>query len=108
SGLLLLGIASALGAVAQSAGALMVLRAIEGLGFLLASMPAPGLIRRLVEPARVNSALGMWGAYMPVGTAIALLCGPPVMHAVDWRGWWLLLAGVAGVMAGVLWLALPA
>jgi len=107
SGLLLLGIASALGAVAQSAGALMVLRAIEGLGFLLASMPAPGLIRRLVEPARVNSALGMWGAYMPVGTAIALLCGPPVMHAVDWRGWWLLLALVAFAMAAVLWTALP-
>jgi MFS family permease len=107
-GLLLLGVASALGAFARSPQALMVLRSIEGLGFLLASMPAPGLIRRLVAPERINAALGMWGAYMPVGTAIALLCGPPVMHAIGWRGWWLLLAGIALAMSVLLWSSLPA
>lgn len=107
-GLLLLGIASALGALARSPHALMILRAIEGLGFLLASMPAPGLMRRLVAPSRINAALGMWGAYMPVGTAIALLFGPPVMRAIDWRGWWLLLAGISLVMSALLWSLLPA
>lgn len=107
AGLLLLAAGSALGAFAQSAGALMFLRAVEGLGFLLASMPAPGLIRRLVKPQRVSAALGMWGAYVPVGTAIALLCGPTVMHVVEWRGLWLLLALVALFMAATLWVLLP-
>jgi MFS family permease len=107
AGLLLLAAGSALGAFAQSAGALMVLRAVEGLGFLLASMPAPGLIRRLVSSDRVSAALGMWGAYVPVGTAIALLCGPPVIHVVAWRGLWLLLALVALAMAIVLGVSLP-
>lgn len=107
AGLLLLAVASAVGAFARTPHALMFLRAIEGLGFLLASMPAPALIRRLVAPGRVNAALGMWGAYMPVGTAIALLCGPPVMHVVDWRGWWLVLAAIALLMAGLLWGLLP-
>lgn len=107
TGLMLLAAASALGMAAQSAGALMMLRAIEGFGFLLASMPAPGLIRRLVAPTRMNAALGLWGAYMPVGTAIALLCGPPVMHLVGWRGWWVLLAIIACAMAIVLWKSLP-
>jgi predicted MFS family arabinose efflux permease len=86
---------------------LMVLRALEGFGFLLASMPAPSLIRRLVAPARVNAALGLWGAYMPLGTAIALLAGPPAMQLLGWRGWWWVLAAIAGVMAAVLWRLVP-
>lgn len=106
-GLGLLAGASALGALAQSASMLMVLRALEGLGFLLASMPAPSLIRRLVDPGRVNAALGMWGAYMPLGTAIALLAGPPAMDWIGWRGWWLLLAAIAAAAAAVLWYSLP-
>jgi cyanate permease len=108
AGLLLLALASALGAFAESAAMLMFLRALEGLGFLLASMPAPSLIRRLVTPRRVSAMLGVWGAYMPVGTALALLCGPPVMSLVTWRGWWALLAAVAFVMAMTLWMFVPA
>jgi MFS transporter, CP family, cyanate transporter len=108
AGLVLLAIASALGATAESAAMLMSLRAVEGFGFLLASMPAPSLIRRLVAPGRVHATLGLWGAYMPVGTAIALLCGAPVMQAVSWRGWWALLAAIALAMAAVLWIGLPA
>ena len=108
SGLVLLAAASALGALAQGAAMLMALRALEGLGFLLASMPAPGLIRRLVDARHVNSALGWWGAYMPLGTAIALLAGPPVMDAIGWRGWWLVLSAIAAVMAAVRWVGLPA
>jgi MFS transporter, CP family, cyanate transporter len=108
AGLLLLALASALGAFADSAATLMLLRALEGLGFLLASMPAPSLIRRLVAPGRVNAMLGVWGAYMPVGTALALLCGPPAMGLVGWRGWWVLLAAIAFVMAIMLWVLVPA
>jgi predicted MFS family arabinose efflux permease len=104
TGLLLLAAASALGAFAQSAEALMLLRGIEGLGFLLASMPAPSLIRRLVAPERVNAALGWWGAYMPVGTAVALLFGPPAMEWIGWRGWWVVLAAMAAAMAILLWI----
>ena len=107
-GLALLALASALGSGAHDAAQLMVLRAIEGLGFLLASMPAPGLIRRLVAPARVNAALGLWGAYMPLGTALALLAGAPVMNAIGWRGWWALLALIAAVAAFAIVRLLPA
>ena len=77
---------------ATSAEALLALRALEGVGFLLASLPAPGLIRRLVEPARLTGMLGLWGAYMPFGTAVALLSGPPSDRGAGWPGWWWLLA----------------
>jgi CP family cyanate transporter-like MFS transporter len=108
AGLAILSIASALGGFAQSPSMLMVLRAAEGLGFLLASMPAPSLIRRLVQPSRVSAALGLWGAYMPFGTALALLCGAPVMYVVGWQGWWWLLAAISAAMAVWLWIAIPA
>ena len=35
--------------------------------------------------------LGLWGAYMPFGSAVGLLCGPLVMAWVGWQGWWWLM-----------------
>jgi len=107
TGLAVLCVASALGATATSAPALMVLRAIEGLGFLLASMPAPSLIRLLVKPERMSRMLGLWGAYMPFGTACALLAGPLLIASIGWQGWWLVLSAISAVMGMWLWIALP-
>src|SRR5690606_33984889 len=76
-------------------------------GFLLACMPAPALIRRLVPRQHLNAMLGVWGAYMPFGTALALLGGPAWMALGGWEGWWWLLAGVSGVMAVWIAIALP-
>lgn len=103
AGLAILSAASGLGGLADEVSTLMLLRAVEGFGFLLASMPAPGLIRRLVAPARMNRMLGLWGAYMPFGTAVALAAGPLVIAVSGWPGWWWLLAAVSATMA--LWLA---
>lgn len=94
-GLLLLSLAGAAGGGARDAGALLAWRALEGLGFLLAAMPAPGLIRRLVAERDLGPALGWWGAYMPLGTALALVGGPLAMQAIGWSGWWWLLALVS-------------
>ncbi|MES2787524.1 MAG: MFS transporter [Pseudomonadota bacterium] len=107
-GLAIVSIASFLGAGATDTSRLMVLRAAEGFGFLLASMPAPGLIRRLVSPSRTTLSMGLWGAYMPLGTALALLCGPLAIAWIGWQGWWVLLAAISAVMCLWLWLVLPA
>lgn len=101
-GLATLTVASTAGGLATSAAALMVLRAVEGFGFLLVVLPAPGLVRRLVAPQRVAAMLGVWGAYMPLATALALLLGPLCIGAIGWRGWWWSLAAVTAAMA--LWL----
>lgn len=107
TGLLVLAFASLLGGWADTAGSLMLLRAVEGMGFLLASMPAPSLIRRVTGPARVDAALGLWGAYMPFGTAVALVAGPFAMSVLGWRGWWALLACLSAAMALWLWRRVP-
>ena len=108
AGLVLLSAASLAGGTATTAQALLALRALEGMGFLLASLPAPGLIRRLVPAARLPGMLGLWGAYMPFGTATALLVGPAFIAASGWPGWWWLLAALSGAMAVALWWLVPA
>ena len=52
--------------------------------------------------------MGLWGAYMPLATALALLFGPLAIAAIGWRGWWWALAALSAAMA--LWLrhAVPA
>ncbi|MDP3700180.1 MAG: MFS transporter [Hylemonella sp.] len=107
SGLFLLSLASLLGGWAQDVYTLLALRAVEGLGFLLVSMPAPSLIRHLVQPQRMSAMLGLWGAYMPLGTAVALLCGPLVIALSAWQAWWWGLATVTLGLAWWVWRVVP-
>jgi MFS family permease len=103
-GLLVLAGASAGGAWAGQAAALLVWRAVEGLGFLLVSVAAPALIRSLVPPQRLSLSMGLWGTYMPAGTALALLLGPLATDGAGWRAWWVALALLAAAAAaGAAW-----
>lgn len=107
AGLTLLGASSLAGAAATHPGPLLAWRALEGLGFLLVVLPAPSLIRALVSARRMHIMLGMWGTYMPLGAALALLCGPAVLGAAGWQGWWLTLGVLTLLMAVWLRAAVP-
>lgn len=102
-GLAVQAAASALGGASQHVALLLVLRAVEGFGFLLVVLPAPGLVRALVPPERMSLMLGLWGAYMPLATAGALLVGPLWIEHFSWRSWWWLMAGAS--LAAAVWLA---
>ena len=106
-GLVLLAIVSAAGGLANGVSALLLLRAAEGFGFLLVVLPAPGRVRSLVEPQRASAMMGVWGAYMPLAAAVALLLGPLAIAAIGWRGWWWALAALSGAMALWLRVAVP-
>ena len=106
-GLTILAAAGALGGLARHPAELMILRAVEGFGFLLVTMPGPGLIRRLVATHRLSAGLGMWSAFMPLGTALALLVGPMVIVQWGWSGLWEVLAGVTFLMAVTLAVVVP-
>ena len=93
-GLALLCAASTLGGFAQQAEVLLLLRALEGLGFLCVVMPAPSLIRRTVLPEQLNARMGWWGTYMPSGNALALLVGPLLVASLGWHVWWWLLSAI--------------
>lgn len=106
-GLSLLGIAGVVGGCATTTTGLLCSRVLEGFGFLLVVLPAPGLIRRLVPSERLALKLGMWGAYMPIGTALALASGSWVVNWLGWRGWWWVLAGLSIAMACCVLLSVP-
>lgn len=112
AGLLVLSLASALGGAAQGAPGLLVSRVLEGLGFLCVVLPAPGLLRGMVAPERLSRALGSWGAYMPLGAALAMLLGPWVMMQVEptwgWRIWWWALSALAALLAALVFRGVPA
>lgn len=108
AGLALLTAASLAGGFAGDSLMLLALRALEGLGFLLAVTPAPGLIRRHVAHGHLQARLGLWGAYMPLGTALALLAGPLWIALAGWPAWWWLTALLTGVAGVALWRGLPA
>lgn len=108
TGLTVLGVASAMGALAQSVAELMWWRALEGFGFLWVTLPAPGLIRKLVNAQQVRKLLGYWGAYMPAGTALTLLVGPLWLPSLGWQTWWCLFAVLSWAVALVLWRVVPA
>ncbi len=111
-GLLVLALASAIGGAAQTVAALLLSRALEGLGFLCVVLPAPGLLRVLVPAGQLSRVLGGWGAYMPLGTALALLAGPAVMALADgpwgWRLWWWGLSALAALLALLVFVRVPA
>ena len=87
-------------AVTQPIG-LLLLRALEGMGFLLAALAAPSLIRQLVRPSQLPLYLGLWSTYMGTGIALALLGGPLALHWLGWQGWWVLLGLLSCAIA--LW-----
>ena len=112
-GLLLLALGTVLGAVAGSATMLGLSRFIEGIGFLLAVVAAPVLISGSTAVADRRLALGIWGAYMPLGTTLTMLLAPLTgVWATTWFGmasneawrvlWWLELGFIALGLVG-LW-----
>jgi MFS family permease len=106
AGLMLLSLASVAGAAMPQADVLLATRVAEGLGFLLVVTSAPGLVRMHVPPERLGAAMGIWGAYMPLATSMALLLSPPVIAAWGWRVLWLLLGLLSAGLAALVWVRL--
>lgn len=94
SGLVLLSAASSLGALAPSTEWLMTARTLEGVGFLLAVVVAPALIRRVAPPQRLHVALASWATFQGTATLLGLSAGALFLQAAGWREWWLVMAAL--------------
>lgn len=94
TGLVLLSAASVLGALAPDTGLLMAARTLEGVGFLLAVVVAPALIRKAAPARRLNIALTSWATFHGMATLIGLSAGALFLQASGWREWWLVMAAV--------------
>ncbi|MEW2135406.1 MFS transporter [Streptomyces sp. NPDC005409] len=92
-GVLLFGLASLLGGLAQNAGQLMAARALQGVGGAIASPTSLALITTTFRegPAR-NRAFGVFAGVSAGGGAIGLLAGGMLVEWLDWR--WVLFVNV--------------
>ena len=103
-GVAFLGAGSLLGGLVSGSTWLLVARFIEGFGFVGITVTAPKLIATAARPRDYGLAFGIWGAYMPIGMAIAMLIAPALLDAIGWRGFWLVSAAlVALFMAALGW-----
>ena len=95
AGLGLLFTGSLVGGLSATAGALMASRVLEGAGFLLVSVLAPGLIRTHTPLRRLNLAVGVWSAYQGIATFVGLVATAVALQVVSWQTWWLVMAAVS-------------
>jgi predicted MFS family arabinose efflux permease len=93
AGLVMESAGSACGALAHAVTWLMVSRMIEGAGSILIVVTGPGLIRRDTPQARINTAIGYWGACTGIATFAGLAGSAVVLSVASWRLlWWAMTA----------------
>jgi cyanate permease len=92
AGLALMASGGLLGAAASGYGLLLASRFVEGLGFILFTVPAVPLLVAAAEPKDRPAALSLWSCYMPTGGTAALLATPLALATLGWRSLWIGLA----------------
>jgi predicted MFS family arabinose efflux permease len=106
-GMALTAAASLASVAAADFGWLLTLRSVEGIGYVLVTICCPALVVRLAAVRDRGTALSIWATFVPAGLGLSTLAGGALGTALGWRGWVALVAGMAAVMAVVLWLRLP-
>jgi MFS family permease len=93
-----------LGALTQGMGGLLASRVVEGIGTSFMAVLAPAIIAQWFIAQRRGTAMGIWAAWVPVGTSVMLIIAPSLAQAAGWRGvWW--FGAVYAVVVTVLYLA---
>jgi len=86
---------SVAGVFSESVGLLMVTRAMEGMGWILAVASFPGLMSAMSVSRDRPVVLGIWGAFMPVGGGVMLIVAPTLQSFGGWRFSWLVTAAIS-------------
>jgi MFS family permease len=105
-GMIIMAAGSLLGAAAETPAELIASRIIEGVGFLGAVIVIPDLIGAVASGRDRNFFFGLWGTFLPTGSALMLLLGP-LLPIIGWRQLWLSQAAVALLYALAAFILLP-
>jgi MFS family permease len=97
--LLVMAVASAVGGTAHDTMLLLVSRAVEGSGFVVTVVAVPSLLNAAASERDRRFVPSVWGAYMPVGMALALAASPLILSALGWRPLWQLNAALLAALA---------
>jgi MFS family permease len=105
-GLVIAALAGIAGAWTDSAVTLIASRVAEGVGFFMMSVSLPGLIIALANDKTRETAMGLWGAYLPLGAGLILLAGGIIISQIGWRGLWITISAAYVLsFAALIWAA---
>lgn len=85
------------GAFSNTVPMLMLSRALEGLGWVMGVVAIPVIMSTLCTDRDRPVVMGLWGAFMAVGSGAMLLLAPQLQIVGGWRLSW----SVAGCLSGV-------
>ena len=101
AGLALFGVASLAGGFAGSSGALVAVRAVQGIGAALLSPAALALLTVTFPAGRErNIALGVWGALAAIGGTLGVVAGGVLVDSFGWE--WIFFVNVPVAIAGIV------
>lgn len=96
---------SLIGTFAANAAMLLAGRAVEGIGLGLIAVVAPAVIANWFPPEKRGLPMGIWAAWVPVGSFIILNLASPINGIFGWQGvWWFgsVFALVALILYGLI------
>jgi MFS family permease len=80
---------AAAGAASSSFSGLLASRVIEGIGTSFMAVLAPALIAIWFSAQKRGMAMGIWAAWVPLGSTIMLVLAPRINLAAGWQSvWW--------------------
>lgn len=94
-GIGLVGIASIAGSLATDIVGLLVCRAVEGVGWIIAGISMPPLLSALSLPRDQPLVMGIWGAFVPLGAGSMLLLAPTLQAMGHWQLNWQVCGGLS-------------
>lgn len=82
-------VGAAWGALSGDMTGLMLSRVVEGIGTSFMAVLAPAVVAAWFRPERRGTAMGVWSAWVPVGSAVMLGAAPLLTRAGGWQTvWW--------------------
>ena len=100
-GVALAGVGSLLGATAEALPLLLLSRALEGTGWIVAVVAIPSVLAPLASDGDRPLVMGLWGAFVPVGAGVMLLVAPGLQSIGGWRLSWV-VAGLVSLAASAV------
>ena len=84
-----IAIGAILGATSSGMGGMLMSRVIEGIGTSFMAVLAPAIIAVWFAAQKRGAAMGIWSAWVPIGSTLMLILAPLLSQGTNWQAvWW--------------------